>query len=298
MHETTRALSQDCAAVVGSNAGSVVGIDAGRRTASTGTAWSEDTLVTALHVIADDEHIQVRLDDGRSLAGRLLGADPATDLALVGVPEAALTVPRWAELDGLAPGHLVMALARPGRAVRAHLGILSVLADAWDTPRGGRIDRYLEADLGGYPGFSGSPLLDLTGGVVGVNTSGLLRGATLTIPASTVRRVAQALREKGHIERGYFGIGCASVPLPAPLAQELSQPTALMVLSVEPGSPADTGGILLGDVLVALGGTAVPGVAQLHRLLGSERVGAPLVARLVRAGQVIEREVTVGARPA
>src|SRR5205807_230237 len=142
-------------------------------------------------------------------------------------------------------GHLVLALGRPGGKVLSTLGIVSAIGEGWRTRGGGDLDSYLQTDVVMYPGFSGGPLVDASGQVIGLNTSGM-RGANLTIPVTTVQRVVSALLAHGRVKHGYLGVGAQPVKLPAALAQQLGQETALLLASVEPDSPAEKGGLLLG----------------------------------------------------
>jgi S1-C subfamily serine protease len=147
-----------------------------------------------------------------------------------------------------------------------------------------------------HPGFSGSALIDLDGRIVGLNTSGILRRVGLVVPASTVARIVESLRERGAVRKGYLGIGTYGVRLPAALEASAGQAYGLMVLSVQPDSPAERGGLILGDVLVALGATRVQSVADLAPLLDEERVGEELPVRVLRGGQLRELRVAVGDR--
>jgi S1-C subfamily serine protease len=198
--------------------------------------------------------------------------------------------------EGLRPGQLLLGLTRPGRSVRAGLGLLARVADDWRTPAGGRLDRYLEAELALHPGFSGGLVLDLAGRAVGIGSAGLLRGTAMVVPFPTLRRVAEALLAHGQVRRGFLGVATVPVRLPPALARSGSG--GLLVTAVEEDSPAGRAGLLLGDVLLSLGGQPTAQLADLLPLLEEERIGASLAARLLRAGEVREMPVTVGARPA
>ncbi len=288
-------LSEGLARVVETAGASVVGVEAGRRARGTGLVWSADGLiVTAEHVVSHDDGIRVRLGDGRQIDAALVGRDPTTDIAVLRVREAALPVPNWADPTSLRIGNLVLALGRPGQTVRATLGIVSVLGEAWQTPAGGRIDRYLEADVRLYPGFSGGPLVDSGGTVLGVNTAGLRRGGSLTVVSPTVRRVVEALVTHGRIRRGYLGIATQPVRLAQAVAAQ--QRHGLLVLDVEPGSPAERGGLLLGDTLLTVAGQPVRYPEELFGVLSAERIGTSVPARILRAGAVVELVLPVGER--
>jgi S1-C subfamily serine protease len=305
MTEVLQDLSDALAATVKATGSSVVRVEARRRLPASGIIWSSDgVIVTAYHVVERDENISVGLPDGQSVPATLVGRDPTTDLAVLraqvptasGAQAPSLTQPTLANLDNLHVGHLVLALGRPGRTAQATLGIVSALGESWRTPAGGRIDRYLQTDVVMYPGFSGGPLVDAAGQVLGLNTSALLRGISLTVPTPTLSEVVQTLLTHGRVRRGYLGVGAQPVRLPAGLGQQLGQETALLLVSVEPGSPADQGGLLLGDTIVALDGQPVRHMDDLLALLSSDRVGETMPVRIVRGGQVQELQVVVGER--
>src|SRR5213593_1129824 len=291
--QTLKEISSGIAGVVEQVGLSVVRIEAGRRFPGSGIIWAADgTIVTADHVIEQEDDIRVGLPDGQLVAATLAGRDPGTDLTVLRAHASGLSVPSWS--DGAAKvGQLVVALARPGRTVRARLGIISAVGEAWRTPMGGELDRYLEADMTPGFGFSGGMLVDTDGRVLGMNTAGLLRRAALTVPVPTLRKVVGMLLAHGKIRRGYLGIGAHPVRLPAGLEQQVGQRVGLIVVSVEPGSPAERGGLVLGDVIGAVNGTSVRTHDDVAAQLTSEKVGALLRIRLVRGGAVKELSVTV-----
>ena len=118
-------------------------------------------------------------------------------------------------------GHFALSLGRPGANVRATMGIISALGKAWRTPAGGPVDRYLQTDTVMYPGFSGGPLVDAQGRFIGLNTSALVRGVSITVPAPTLERVVRDLQEHGSVRRDYLGVGAQPTRLPAAVAKEL-----------------------------------------------------------------------------
>ena len=153
---------------------------------------------------------------------------------------AGLVAPQWGE--GRAPrvGHLVLGLSRPGRSARAHLGIVSAVAGEWRTPAGGRLESYVETDIDPHPGFSGGLLLGADGKALGVTTAGLLRGAGMAVAVPSLRRVVEALLAHGRMRRGYLGLGTQTIAMVPPQA---GQTVALIVLSVQPDSPAAKAGL-------------------------------------------------------
>jgi S1-C subfamily serine protease len=276
----------------------VVGVDARRRMPATGIVWTADgVIVTAHHVVERDENIGVGLPDGKAVPATLVGRDPSTDLAVLRVQATGLQASAQADVDSLRVGHLVLALGRPGESIQSTHGIISAVGGSWHTPAGGPVDHYVQTDVVMYPGFSGGPLVDMAGQVIGLNTSGALHGVSLAIPVPTLRRVVDALLTRGRIARGYLGVGAQPVRLPAALSEQLGQETGLLIVSVEPGSPADKGGLLLGDTLVGLDGQPLRQMDDLMTLLSGDRVGQSVSLRIVRGGKVQELTVTIGERP-
>ncbi len=298
MTDSLVTLSDSLAAAVEVAGPFVVRIAAGRRPA-TGLIWSADGVVLATdHSVRRDEDIVVTLSDGREVPATVAGRDAGTDLAVLRAQATGLPVPTWGEHEGLKVGHVVLALARPGRTVRARLGILSAVGQEWQSAGGTRIDRYIESDIEPAVGISGGPLLDAAGRVIGLNTTGLMRGTVLTIPAATVRRVADSLLAHGRIRRGYLGVATQTVRLPDALAQAANQRAGLLALSVEADSPAGRAGVMLGDLILSVAGQPVYRIDHLLGVLTEDRIGAQVPLRLARAGQIHDVSVVIGDRPA
>ncbi len=298
MSQVLASLSDALAETVESAGQHVVRVEGRQRLPASGVVWSADgVIVTAHHVLEQDENIQVGLADGQTLAASLVGRDPSTDLAVLRVPATGLATPAWAEPDNLKVGHLALALGRPGQGIRATLGILSALGQSWRTPTGGSLDRYVQSDVTMYPGFSGGPMVAADGQPLGINSSALLRGGiTLTIPTPTVRRVVETLLAHGHIRRGYLGIGAQTIQLPEAIGQQLNQETGLLLVSVETASPAEQGKLFLGDTLLSLNGQPVRHLDDLLGLLDGDRVGNSVPVSILRGGQIQELSVTIGER--
>ena len=290
--------SDDLAGAVERAGAAVVTINARRRMPATGIVWDVDgTVVTANHVVERDEEITVGLPDGREVAATLIGRDAGTDLAVLKIDAPDLTAaPRKASLART--GNFVLAVGRPGPAgPMASHGVVSVVGGSWQTPQGS-FDGYIRADVAMLPGFSGGPLVDARGNVLGLNSSGFGRGGGLTVPVDVIERVVETLRTHGRIRRGFLGIGAQAVRLPAALvkAQELAREQGLLIVSVEADSPAERDGLMIGDVIVALAGKPVAEVEELQGRLSSDWVGRLLPMRLIRGGAPHEVSVTVGER--
>lgn len=298
MTEVLLSMSNALAETVASAGSTVVRVEARRRLPASGIVWSDDgVIITAHHVVQYGDSIGVGLPDGETAPATLVGRDPTTDLAVLRVHVSGFAPPTWAGPEDLRVGHLVLALGRPGKTVQATLGIVSALSEeSWRTPAGGELARYLQTDVVMYPGFSGGPLVDVAGQVLGLNTSALLRGVSLTVPTPTVRRVVEALLAHGRVRRGYLGVGAQPARLPAKLADQLGQATGLLVVSVEPGSPAEKGGLVLGDTIVAMDDRPIRHLDDLLGLLSSDRVGVSVAVRILRGGHVADLQLVIGER--
>jgi len=296
-NKTLQSLSRDLADVVEQVGTAVVAVNARRHWSSSGVYWLDGVIVTAAHTLRRTEDISVVLASGQMVAATLAGADPSTDLAVLKVNSAELSAPPFGDTSQLKVGHIVVAVGRGAqRGLNATLGIVGVLSGAWRTWRGGLIDQLIGLDLALHPGAAGGPLVDAHGRVLGINTSGLSRNMELTIPVSTVNRVVEHLLEKGHMGRGYLGLGMYSIPLPEDLksALNLSADSGLIVVSVEPQGPGSKAGVLLGDVIVTLEGRAVSNIRDLQAFLEPESVGKTIPVSLIRSGKPVEVNVTIG----
>lgn len=277
-------LSNELAAAVEHAGRTVLGVNGRRRFGSTGVHWRPGLVVTADHTVEVDEDVTVTTPDGRTLAATVAGRDPAVDLAILkvaadglGVADIATETPRV--------GHIVLAV---GRGPRASWGVISAIGEG----------RALSLDLTLYPGFSGGPLVDARGHVVGITTSGSERHLQLAIPATTVDRMVDELMRRGHLPRAYFGVGTQQVRLNEALRTRLGtdQRTAVIVVDIQADSPAARAGMLIGDVIVALGGARITEPADLRRVLRPQQVGETVTASLVRGGEPRDVPITVGER--
>ena len=252
-------LSNDLAEVSATAGKSVVAVH-GTRHPSSGIVIAKDAVVAASHAIRRDDEITVITAPGQKLSARVAGRDPSTDLVVLRLqqPIEAPAV-RWASTSNLRVGELVLALARTRRGhIVASSGILSgSINGSMRTWRGGEIDQFIRPDLTMYSGFSGGPLVNSQGELLGMNTAGLHRSG-ITVPSATVQRVSAELLEKGGIQRPYLGLAMQAAPLPESLRTRLNLTASegLLVVHVEPGSPADKAAIFLGDVLITLAGEA------------------------------------------
>ncbi|GJG85699.1 serine protease [Gemmatimonadetes bacterium T265] len=291
-------LSTDLAAAADAAGRATVAVHARRRIPASGVLWRPGLVVATHHTVHKDDDVRITLEGGRTARGSVTGRDPGTDLVVLRLDGDAGT-PATVHRDPLRVGQLALAVGRPGDAITAALGVVSAVGPAWRTWHGGEIDQFVRLDVSVYDGFSGGPLVDAAGRVLGINTSALARAAAVTIPAATVDRVVDQLLAGGRVRRGYLGIGTQQVRLPDAVRTQLGeQQMALMLVAIEPGAPAEQGGLLLGDVLVALGDRATEDVDDVLAALGGDTVGQQLDARVLRAGELRTVPVTIGDAPA
>jgi S1-C subfamily serine protease len=293
---TLLSLSNELAEAVERVACAVVTVNARPRLASTGVHWRPGIIVTADHTVRSDDDITIARADGRTVGASLVGRDPSTDLAVLRIGDTDLPTAALGEPGALQVGHIVLAV---GHGPRVSWGVVSALGGPWHSARGGAIDQFLRPDLTLYPGFSGGPLIDAQGRVVGVNTSGLLRQLELAIPSTTVGRVVDELVARGRVSRGFIGVGLQPVRLPEDVRRAFTaaSETGLIVINVQPDGPAARSGLLLGDIVVTLDGAAVDAPEVAQAVIGARTVGSTITAAILRAGAVAEVRITVGERP-
>lgn len=281
----------------------IVAIDARPRVRTSGVIWQPGIIVSTNHTIRRDEEITVTTHDGQQMGATVIGRDGGTDLAVLRLENgaAATQSAEFADASTLRVGNLVLAVGRtaPERGVSAALGIVGVAADKWRTWRGGEIDRLISPDISIFIGFSGGALVNIEGQILGINTTGLSRGNGLTIPVATVNRIVDQLQQHGRVARPYLGVGMHPVALQDRLREKFHLPagTGLILLSVEADSPADKAGITIGDILLALDSTTTSNTDDVQTILGAKEVGVAVTARVLRGGEVMDVEITLGERP-
>ena len=289
-------LSNGLADAVERIAPALVTVHGRARQPASGIVFAQDLVLTADHVLEREEDLTITTHDGRNLPAQFAGRDPSTDLAVLRVANLELSAAETASGDARV-GQLVLAVGRPSdEGPMASIGIVSAVAGPVRIGRGGMLERYIRTDATPYPGFSGGPLVGADGLVVGVTTTGLARGVALAIPASTAWRTAEALARHGSIKRGFLGISSQPVRLPEGQRAGRDQDRGLLIVRVEEDSPAEQGGILLGDVLVTFDGQPISDTDNLQALLSGERVGRPVAIEVIRGGDLKTLQVTVGER--
>lgn len=260
----------------------------GRLAAGSGFIFSSDGYVmTNSHVVSGASDIAVTLRDGRMVSAGRIGDDPDTDLAVLKISGESLVSARFAEPDRLKVGQLVIAIGNPlGFEATVTAGVVSALGRSLRAKTGRLIDNIIQTDAALNPGNSGGPLVNSRGEVVGVNTA-IIQGAQgicFAIPVSTALFVAERLIRDGRIRRAALGIGGQDVPIPERLARfyRLSGKRGILVIAVEPESPADAAGLQEGDLIVAYDGQTIEKVDDLHKRLVDGTIGRMATVTILR----------------
>jgi S1-C subfamily serine protease len=286
-------LSREIADLVGRLGPSVVRVDARRGRPATGIIWADNLVLTADHVI-EDENILVS-GPPTTVKASVVGRDRATDLALLrteglkGAP-----APRGQSAN-VRTGQLVIAVGQVND-LQVTFGIVSGLSGSFRSWRGGQIEHLIQTTADLLPGFSGGPLVDAEGRVMGINSWNFGRGVSRALPIEIAERVAESLRTHGRIRRAYLGLGAQPVRLSQALVNQLGQESGLLVVTVEPGGPAQKAGLLQGDTITTIDGDPVRHLDELFGKLGALEVGSAHRLGVVRAGELKDLRVTVGER--
>jgi S1-C subfamily serine protease len=271
-------------------------VDARRRMPASGIVYASDLILTADHIVEREEGIKVILGDGTEISARIAGRDAGSDLAVLKLERAVNTVAE-ATKSPARLGQIALVLGRPSpNGIEASLGTVRAIGGPIRTGRGGMLEKYIRTDSISYPGFSGGPLVAADGTVLGVNTSGLANGAAVTIPADIAWRIADTLVKHGRIQRGYLGIRSQTVEIPAASQKALKreQATGLLIVGVENDSPASTGGLIVGDILVAVADVPILHHDELFARLNGEVVGKSTPIDVLRGGQPQTINVVIG----
>ena len=294
---TLSELSREIAQLVAGLAPSLVRVDARGGRPATGIIWADNLVLTADHVIDADDNILVT-GAPATVKASLLGRDRTTDLALLrteglrGAP-----APRGRSAD-LRTGHIVLALGGTIGEQQVTMGIVTGSSGEFRSWRGGQALSLIQTTAELLPGFSGGPLVDADGRVIGINSWNFGRGLSRALPVETAERVAESLRTHGRIRRAYLGIGVQPIRLTEDLAGQLGQESGLLIVTVEPDGPAHTAGLLQGDTLVTVDGDPLFGrLDGLFAVLRAFDVDSTHPFGVVRAREIQEVAVTLGEAP-
>lgn len=293
-------LSNDLATAVEQAAQSVVTVFGRQRMPATGIVWSADGLiVSANHVVERDEDIHIDTPDGQHLSTSVVGRDPNSDLVLLKLDGATLTPAARATHEPKV-GQLVLAVGRPGKSgPMASLGVISLVGGkSGQDQRRNQFGNFLKTDAAMLPGFSGGPLVDAWGEILGLNSSTLGRGSGFTLPNAIIEKIVTSLQQHGKVRRGFLGVSAQSVAVNDQLAEALGleHKKALVIVGLEPGGPAEQQGLFIGDIIVRVGGTPVASVDQLMEQLSGDVVGQAVTIDVIRGGELTSKSIVAGER--
>ena len=273
---------------------SVVSVNAGMR-GGTGIVWSPDGLVvTASHVVGHSMAPTVVLSDGKELQAKLVGTDPYTDVALLKVDALELTPVKVGSADGIKVGQFVLALANAsGKKASATSGIITSHRRSMRGFWGVMIEDAVVSDAKLNPGYSGGPLVDASGNLLGMNVA-YFAGRGVAVSVDSLKETVGKISKDGRVRKGFLGVIVEPVELPEELAKsaDIGQEDGLLVRSVDAGSPARAAGVALGDIILRLGDAQATDEYELHKALSGDVVGKTVTLRILRAEKVVDLKVT------
>jgi len=293
---TLTTFSNELADLADAGAASVVQVLGAQRPAS-GVVHGADTIVTTARAIGREDGLRVRIAGADPSDAEFVGWDPATGIAVLRTSSAInFQSPVIAEAEPR-PGQIVLALARSwSNAVTASAGIVAVVGGPLRTGRRRQISRVIRITAPMHDGFAGGALYDVSGRLTGLTTAAAIRGFGVAIPASIAWASAAKVLTAGTPRRGFIGLALQSVDLPAAQRPD-GRERALLVLAITPGSPAETAGLIVGDVLVDFDGQPTESPDALLDLLTGDRVGRTVVARTLRGGALRDVQIGIVERP-
>jgi S1-C subfamily serine protease len=281
-------LSTGLTSLVTSVANSIVAVRSGR-SRSSGFVWRPGFVVTADEPLSDERELSVTLPQGNVVAAQLVGRDPSTDIALLGVENPELQ-PLSLTPTTVLSGTVVLAVGAEEGTPTASFGIVSRAVGPWRSMRGGEIDARIELDLRLRPSAEGGLVLNMERQAIGMSVFGPRR-RVLVIPSSTIDRITSKLESHGRIPRGYLGLGIQ------PVVVDDDKKSAAMVVSVDPSGPGAVAGLYQGDILMTWNGERVQGLRPLLRALGPDSVGQTVRLGVRRSGKTQDVPLTIGERP-
>ena len=258
---------------------------------------SDGYILTNYHVVADADEVQVRFSDRRFYDAKVIGSDKGSDVALIKIEATDLPTVKIGKSSELEVGEWVLAIGSPfGFDHTVTAGIVS--AKGRSLPSENYVP-FIQTDVAINPGNSGGPLFNLDGEVIGVNSqiysrTGGFMGLSFAIPIELAINVADQLREHGRVSRGYLGVLIQDVDRNLAESFGMAQPYGALVSKVMADSPADRGGVEVGDVILAFNGQRLLNSSQLPPLVGASRVEEDASLRVLRNGKEITLSVRVG----
>ena len=250
-------------------------------------------LITNSHVVQGAQALRVTLGDGRTAPGYLVGSDPHTDLAVVQIHADELSTVTLGDSARVRVGQVAVAIGNPyGFQTTVTAGVVSALGRSLRAQSGRLIDDVIQTDAALNPGNSGGPLVNSRGEVIGVNTA-MIRPAQnicFAIAVNTARQVAATLIREGRVTRSYIGLAGQNTAIPRRVVRyfNLERESGVRVMAVEPASPARKADLLPGDLIVAIDGSPVGGIDDLHRFLNGDAIGRDCILRVIRRTRDLE----------
>ena len=294
MSEQLTQLSGALSALVAATAPSLVCLHPGARAQRSALLWQGGVVITSEQGLPDQAEVPAILPGGANAAATLAGRDPGTNIAVLRVELSSSDRPVEAQP---APGGLILALGAADGEPTVRLGVVHRVGPAWNSMANGQIDRLIGLDVRLTGRDEGGPVLDASGGLLGMSTLGPRR-RVLVIPASTIGRVVPQLLAGGRVAQGWLGLGLQPVSIPASLQAAAKRESGLMVVSLAAGGPAEQAGVLPGDILLEVAGVAAPHPRAVARALSGDQVGKAVPLALLRAGAPLSLDATIAARPA
>jgi len=291
-------LSQALIGLVERTAAGVVAVKSAPYRVVSGVILGGNLVAVADHSLRREDRIAIQTANGTTAEATILGRDQSLDLGFLKVGDHDLKPLTPADPASLKAGTLAAVVGLTIDAgPSASLGILGAVGGSRRTWRGGTLDHFLRLDVNLYPSQSGAAVVNAEGHLIGLATPALLRHSAVAVPVTTLRRIADELLKEGRIRHGYLGVGLHPVAIPGLRAKlGLTAEAGLILLSVEPESPADAAGWLVGDILISLDGTPIIDIDELQTALRGNAVGRTLKASLLRGGELLETQVTVSER--
>lgn len=292
---TLTTLSNQMADAVDAIAPSVVQVH-GRRRPVSGVAYASDIIVTSARALGREDGVTITAADGKTTTGELAGWDPASGLAVLKVEGLALTPAVLAESPARV-GHIALATARSwSNALTASAGIVAVIGGPLRTGRGRQLEQVIRVTAPLHEGFAGGAVVDATGRAIGIGTAAQIRGLAVVIPAAIAWKSVAHVLEHGRPRTGFLGVSGQPARLTERQRGTGGRDRGLLVIDATPGGPAESSGVLVGDIILDVDQHPIGSTDDLLALLTTDRVGRQVDIRVLRGGAITDLAVTIGDR--
>jgi S1-C subfamily serine protease len=294
-NDTLSSLSDSIVNVAAKVSPTVAAVHSGKMLRGTGIVWSRDGyILTCWHVIKGLRDVCISLDAIGTVTARIVGSDRYSDVALLKIEtNNELNNIAAGDSEGIRVGQIVLALANPyGEQPSVTQGLVTSARSSIRGWSGRLLNDIVITDARLNPGYSGGPLVDVQGRMVGMNVF-VIASRGIAIRTHTLKSIVESLMSSGRVKRGYLGISFYPISLPKEVTGplDIKQSAGLMVISVEPGSPAKKAGLLIGDTILTLDGRQVESLHDMDRLLTSEIIGKSMKASVLRGEKLVELDI-------